>query len=285
MLQLLRNLFSTREGTRTVVVIDDDGTKPSSSHRLNPVSLWFACIAVIIAVIISVVVLLRYTPLGGVVYNQKEIRNAVIAIQQKVAALQDTVEARNVELNEMQRVIRTGKDTTLTPSPAVPAQSDDTNRVRSTSVPVPMRHYEVQRLPADAALISNLFSEAPEFPAPYPIEGTSTRSFNMSNSHYGLDIAATNSSPFKVVADGVIISQEWTFNYGYVIVVQHAEGVISIYKHAQTIEKATGETVQRGDILGNIGDVGILSSGPHLHIEIWKSGIPQNPLNYLVKSQ
>lgn len=282
MLKLLRKLFSTRDGARTVVIVNDDGTKPSSSYRLNPIKLWLTFIGIIAAVIIAVILLLRFTPMGKLVYNQNEIRKSVIAIQQKVAALQDTIEARNVQLNKMQNIIRIGKDTTLMSS-GVSSQNVDTSQAGIGAQPIPMQEFQVQRLPANTVLISKLFEEAPEFPTSYPVDGTLTRRFNIESGHYGIDIAASRKATFRVIADGVIINQEWTFNYGYVLMVQHSGGIISLYKHARTVNKATGETVQKGAILGTIGDVGILSSGPHLHLEIWKRGIPQNPLNYLVK--
>ena len=291
MLDFLKQLFSTRRGDRTIVIVDDDGTKPSNSFRHRPIMLWLASAGVIAGVILIVVILLRFTPLSGLVYDRGKIRQSVITIQQKVAALQDTIEARNIQLNKMQNIIREGGDTSITStfgdiedSPAIPENEDTAQSSGSTEL-MPMQRYQVQRLPADAVLISNLFSEAPDFPAPFPVQGTSTRTFNIDSEHYGLDIAASRGEPFRVIADGVILNQEWTFNYGFVIIVQHANGIVSVYKHALTVDKAIGETVRSGDILGTLGDVGILSSGPHLHLEIWKRGIPQNPLNYLVQSE
>src|SRR5699024_3849887 len=118
-------------------------------------------------------------------------------------------------------------------------------------------------------LVSNLLKNPPEFPISYPLEGTRSRGFNSEEGHFGLDIAVEDGSSFIVIADGVIISQEWTMNYGYVIVVQHGHHLVSVYKHANTIKHTVGDMVLRGDILGTIGDVGIISSGPHLHLEIW----------------
>lgn len=289
MFTLLKKLFSTRSGTQTVVVIQDDGTKPSSSHRLNPLWLWALTIGAFFVLVTAVVVLLRFTPLGGLVYNQDKIRSSVIAIQQRVEALQDTIEARNMQLNQMKRVIANGVDTTFEADPFSRQAGSELlamqSRGQSTAaVPPVLRADPVHRLPADAALISNLLDEAPDFPAPYPVEGIPSRTYNASTGHFGLDIAASAGVPFHAIADGVIISQEWTFNYGFVIVVQHAGGIVTIYKHARTVDKATGEVVRQGDMLGTVGDIGILSSGPHLHMEVWEQGMPRNPQNYLIKS-
>ncbi len=279
MLELLKKLFSTEDGSHTVVVINDDGTKPSSSYRLNPISLWSLTLGATLLIIIIVVVLLRFTPMGGFLYDQQELRESVIAIQQRVASLQDTIEARNMQLNRMQRVIAAGGDTTFN---VFPRRTEGVGRPSTERPADIMPDFEVQRLPIDAILISNLLNEAPSFPAAYPVDGTISRTYNKDTGHYGLDIAAEDGTAFSAIANGVIISREWTFNYGYVIVVQHAGGINTVYKHARTVDKALGDVVQAGDILGTLGDIGILSSGPHLHIEIWENGIPVNPQNYLI---
>jgi murein DD-endopeptidase MepM/ murein hydrolase activator NlpD len=65
--------------------------------------------------------------------------------------------------------------------------------------------------------------------------------------------------------------------------VQHSEGVITTYKHLSKLNKKEGDLVLKGDILGEIGNAGVLSTGPHLHLEISKNGVPQNPEVYLIK--
>jgi murein DD-endopeptidase MepM/ murein hydrolase activator NlpD len=310
MFKLIKKLFSTTDGRQTVVFVDDDGTRPSRSFRLKPGVLWMICISIFFAVVIVTVVLLRFTPLGGLVDDRGELRTSVIAIQQKVATLQDTINAQNMQLNAMQSIIVTGEDTTFRalpppesqPQPQPQSEAEETaesgaefepeekavpDEVEAESqleepIPIQPEPADIASLPADAVLISNLLETAPEFPAAYPVGGTPTRTFDIEKGHYGLDIAASDGDSFKSVAAGVIINQEWTFNYGFVIMIQHANEIISLYKHAQTVNKGVGETVQQGDILGTIGDVGMLSSGPHIHIEIWEGGIPQNPKNYLI---
>lgn len=73
-------------------------------------------------------------------------------------------------------------------------------------------------------------------------------------------------------------------NYGYVVHIQHENGIVSIFKHASGLTKEVGDIILKGDIVGTVGNVGTLSTGPHLHLEIWRNGVPQNPMMYLVKS-
>lgn len=230
-----------------------------------------------------VILVILFTPLGGFIYNEQNVRDSVITIQQKVAALQDTLEARNLQLQQIQEIMITGEDTTFSAPFSRQLAVDRGEQQAQSTAPSPQQT-KAKELPNDVVLISNLFERSSDFPAPFPLEGTTTRIFNSSMGHYGIDIAAKDDSDFKAVADGVILNQDWSLNYGYVIVVQHSNGLITIYKHASSTAKNVGESVLKGDILGTIGDVGILSTGPHLHIEIWENGIPQNPQNYLIKS-
>jgi len=276
MFELVKKLFSTQDGTHTVIIMNDDGTKPSSSHRLQPFYLWLFFLSVLAVTVIIVVCSFLFTPLGSFVYNQGNVRESVIAIQQKVVGLQDTLQARNAQLQQIKQILVTGDDSTMASLPPAaafkkPGSSDD---ALTSSL----------RVPENALVTSNLFGRTPNIEGNYPVDGTTTRRFNYSNGHLGVDIAAESGLPFRVIADGVIVSQGWTLNYGYVIIVQHGEGILSVYKHAAEVAHAVGESILKGTILGTIGDVGILSSGPHLHFEIWDQGIPQDPENYLINS-
>ncbi len=263
--------------------MQDEEPGSAVSNHLNRLILWLVCAGGLLGVIIIVVLVLKFTPLENLIFNYQKTRNSVLAIQHKMALLQDTINARNRQLQDMKKILLTGKDTVL----AASEPEGETDGFKSPEDKFAFRHTVSTRsmkLPSSAKLVENLFKQAPTFPAPYPLEGTLTRRFNLDTGHYGIDIAAKDGAAFKAIADGVIISEEWTFNYGYVIIIQHAHGIITVFKHARTLRKSIGQIVRSGDVLGTIGNVGILSSGPHLHFEIWKNGIPQNAQRYLLTS-
>lgn len=114
-----------------------------------------------------------------------------------------------------------------------------------------------------------------------PIKGVITNEFNRKKDHFGTDIVAKEDEPIKCVFDGVIVISHWTSETGYVIGVQHANGVFSLYKHNSILFKKTGEYVKSGEVIAIIGNSGELSSGPHLHFELWHKGTPVNPENYI----
>ncbi len=114
-----------------------------------------------------------------------------------------------------------------------------------------------------------------------PITGNITQRFNVKNRHFALDIVAKKGTPVKATADGTVIFSEWTAETGYVIIVDHISGFISVYKHNGTLLKQQGDFVKSGEVIASVGSTGELTTGPHLHFELWNNGYPVNPTNYI----
>ena len=110
-----------------------------------------------------------------------------------------------------------------------------------------------------------------------PIKGEITQSFNFNENHFAIDIAADIGTPVKSVLDGKIIFSEWSLETGYVVVIDHGENIISVYKHNSKTLKEQNDFVQAGEVIAYSGNQGNLSSGPLLHFELWKNGTPIDP--------
>lgn len=114
-----------------------------------------------------------------------------------------------------------------------------------------------------------------------PIEGIITDGYNPKKDHFGVDIVAKEGEPIVCVADGVVVFSSWTLDSGNVIGVQHRGNLISVYKHNSELLKNVGSFVTGGDIIAIIGNTGELTSGPHLHFELWHNGNSVNPQEYV----
>lgn len=284
MLDFIKKIFSSKNRDLTFVLFDDKEPESSTSYKFRPQKLWLLFYTSLVVTVLATFLVFMLTPLGDFIYSQEdeELRKSVIAISRKVDALKDSLNARDMQLAKIQEVLAIGKDTSFRVSSEIETEASGDNPVYfgEQSVLTEVNAYEM--ISKNEIIFSSLFKSAPEFPALYPVEGTLTRGYNPDKGHFGIDIAAKNNIRFKAIADGAVINQDWTTNYGYVIQVQHNNGIISIYKHASSVSKSIGDIVLKGEILGTAGDVGVLSSGPHLHLEIWKNGVPQNPSSYLI---
>ncbi len=114
-----------------------------------------------------------------------------------------------------------------------------------------------------------------------PIEGVVTQVFDEKKRHYGTDIVAKANAKVAAVLDGVVVFTGWTVKTGYVIQVQHANNLLSIYKHNSILLKQHGDYVRAGEVVAVVGNTGEESSGPHLHFELWRAGNPLNPEDFI----
>ncbi len=114
-----------------------------------------------------------------------------------------------------------------------------------------------------------------------PLDGIVTDGFDPRKDHYGIDLVAKENEPVRCTADGVVIMSSWTLDAGYVIAVQHTGNLISVYKHNSELFKNVGSFVVAGEVIATIGNTGELTSGPHLHLELWLNGNPVNPQEYI----
>jgi len=115
-----------------------------------------------------------------------------------------------------------------------------------------------------------------------PVNGIITRSFNPMEGHYGIDLVAEPNEVVKAALDGTVIMSTWTLETGYVIQVQHDYELLSVYKHNATLFKSVGQKVVAGDAIAIVGNSGELTTGPHLHFELWRDRVPLNPVDYIV---
>ena len=115
-----------------------------------------------------------------------------------------------------------------------------------------------------------------------PVRGIIIESFDVSIKHYGIDIVLKEQTPVKAVADGIVLLSEWTIDSGHTVIVYHKDQLTSIYKHNYLSKVKTGDYVKQGQVVALSGNTGELTSGPHLHFELWDSSGPINPEDLLL---
>ncbi len=115
-----------------------------------------------------------------------------------------------------------------------------------------------------------------------PVNGFISRGFNTSTGHMGIDIVVKTGTPIYAAASGYVIFSDYTVKDGYMMIISHSDGYITVYKHCSSLLKKARDIVLEGEIIALSGNSGEITTGPHLHFEIWKDGKPINPINLLI---
>lgn len=114
-----------------------------------------------------------------------------------------------------------------------------------------------------------------------PVKGVITQGYDAASKHYAVDVAVSNRTPVLAAADGTVLFASWTPDTGHVIVIEHTNKYITVYKHNKVVYRSQGDVVASGEVIAMAGSTGTLSTGPHLHFELWYHGYAVNPVNFI----
>ncbi len=114
-----------------------------------------------------------------------------------------------------------------------------------------------------------------------PVTGIVTGKYSKEKNHLAIDIVGKKNQPIVSVLNGHVIFVGQTQETGNVIYIQHSNNLLSVYKHVKDIKVKQGEYVKQGEVIALMGNTGEITSGPHLHFELWHNGIALNPIDYI----
>lgn len=284
MFDFLKKLYEKRHKMITIIMVEDDHTDEPSEYHLLPKFLFQLFAYSTLLILSLVIVVFGLTPVGPWLFDKEDevLRNKAIQLHQQLVALEDSLYVRDQQLSSIKKAIYTNQDTVFSTFKLNSSDYGITDRPVSSDFFSQKELENLQLVNGSNIIGSQILNNTIKFPAPWPVDGTMTRTFDPESQHFGVDIATEKKSLVKSIADGVIISSVWTLNYGYVIQIQHPDGYISIIKHCSQPLKNEGDTIMRGDVVGIVGESGIISSGPHVHIELWRDGVPLDPELFLI---
>ncbi len=114
-----------------------------------------------------------------------------------------------------------------------------------------------------------------------PVRGLVMAHFDNAGRHYGVDIATASNQGIKAVLDGTVVFSDFTTETGFTLQLQHDNNLVSVYKHNKELFKKVGDRVKAGEVVATVGNTGELTTGPHLHFELWHLGKPLNPEHFI----
>jgi len=268
------------------VVMNDSTFEKKFSFRLTPYNLFVAVGTIAIFLIISTTFIIAYTPLREYIpgYGDVNIQKDVYKLVLRTDSLESEIAKRDLYLTNISYIIQ-GKDfPSNTKKPSDTTLSDFNDMNADISKEDSMFREEIEKVDK-YNLIGNKENSNPNSLNSFfffaPIKGIITNSFNVYGKHYGLDIVADKNEAVKAALEGTVIFSDWTVRTGYIIAIQHQNNIISVYKHNSVLLKKEGDYARAGDPIAIIGESGELSTGPHLHFELWYNGKPVNPKEYI----
>jgi murein DD-endopeptidase MepM/ murein hydrolase activator NlpD len=268
-------------------VFNDTSHEEIFVFRANGLMTLVSVSLAVILIIGSVTLLISFTPLREFIpgYPNAQTRRAIVQNALKADSLEQAIKMWDFHLNNIQRIV-TGQEPlnleNLTPE-SLSADSELTpNLTARVSKEDSLLREEVLRQEQFNLGGGNRKIEQIEglhfFP---PVKGIISNGFNLATNHPFIDIAAQENSVVSAVLDGTVIMSAWTEETGYTIQIQHENDLISIYKHNSKLLKKSGEKVKAGTAISLVGNTGTLSSGVHLHFELWHKGVPIDPVKYI----
>lgn len=286
------------DGPSTVIVMDAEGFEQPRHYQVVPRHIMYFYGISVVGLAVLLLSFLILTPLKEFIpgYGTAEMRQNARLNSLRVAALQDSLEAQDRYVTHLRNLMLGEIDTTsfagaTMPSPATPAATDQApvrDELSTDWADHQQPAISVERLEASGGRPFRLTGEKGRtlpgvlMPALPPVDGFITRGFDARTGHYAIDIAVEEGTAVRSIGDGYVIFSDWTHEGGYAIAVQHADGFVTLFKHNQRLLKRVGDRAHAREPIAISGNSGEISTGPHLHFELWHDGLAQDPRNYMV---
>ena len=264
-----------------LVILNEETYEERISYRLNRLNIFLLTAFMALIIVITTICLIAFTSIKEYIpgYDSTTLRNIAAQNIEKLDSLTFVMEKNQEFINSIGAVILGETTEEEFKKETVINRVDISDLDFKTNLEDSLLRRIVEKEDRFNALESS--SSKVKFVLFSPIYGEVTSPFDFGIKHLGTDIAASTNTPVKAVADGTIVLAEWTVETGFVVVVEHSFGLTSIYKHNSSGLISQGDLVKAGQVLALSGNTGELSTGPHLHFELWSDGSPTNPEDYI----
>ena len=266
-----------------LVILNEDTFEERFAIKLTRLNVFVIMSLSAIVLIALTTVLIAFTPLREYIpgYSSTALKKEATNLNFKTDSLQQVINVNEQYLESIKRVLKGDVATVeFNKDSIIKAAELDTEKYNLN----PSREDSILREKVNKEDKYNLFESATSkvsfvlFP---PVTGTISEGYNVEEKHFAVDIVVAKSTPVKAADDGTVVLAEWTTQTGYVVIIDHGNGLISAYKHNASLTKEQGDLVKAGEVIAISGDAGELTTGPHLHFELWTDGYPIDPTTFI----
>ena len=283
-----KNIIKKLYQKYTLIILNEDTHDEQLSFRLNRMNFLVIVAILSFFIFLGTYFTLVYTPLREYIlpeekYIEVSDKEEIFNLTNQIEELEEKIASNDLYINNLKAIL-SGE----VPFPQIVVENNE------IATPIDLSKIDLSPKKEDLELRKEvekeeLFSISPDIDTQEtgsllftPVKGIVTADYNVEENHLAIDIAAQHGEAIKAVDAGTVIFTDWTPDTGFVIVIQHRLGMVSVYKHALTVYKKLGEVVKKGEVIAAVGNTGELTTGPHLHFELWIDGSPVDPQQYIV---
>lgn len=266
-----------------LVILNEDTFEERLAFKLTRLNVFVLLGISAIVLICFTILFIAFTPLREYIpgYSSTKLKKQAVELNFKTDSLQQVITYNDQYYASIKKVLK-GEVSTVefNRDSIIEAANIDVSKIDLSASEAD----SILRAKVEKEDKYNLFETARSktnfllFP---PVNGHISEHYNLEEKHYAVDIVVAKNTPVKATADGTVIFAEWTAQTGFVILIEHSHGLLSVYKHNATLTKTQGDLVKAGEVIATSGNTGDLTTGPHLHFELWSDGYSVNPTNFI----
>ncbi len=261
--------------------MNHDTFEERMSFKLNRLNVFVIGGLLALFLIIFTYLLIAFTPLREYIpgYSSTKLKKTASSLVYKVDSLEQKLKVNELYINKIQAMLNGDFSSNVNIDTLVDKKQIKENLNLNASHKDSIFRHDIEQ--KDRYSVFEQATKKNEIVFFAPVKGEITGTFNSENRHFAIDIAVVKNTPVKAVADGTVIFSGFTAETGYVIIIEHTQAFLSVYKHNASLFKEQGDLVKSGEVIASTGNTGELTTGPHLHFELWNDGYPVNPQDFI----
>jgi hypothetical protein len=280
-----KSFFKRLKHKYRLIIFNDHTYEEVVSVRLTKMNVFSIFGTSTIFLIALVTILIAFTPIREFIpgYPDGSLRRDLIMNAVLLDSLENEIRIREQFMENLRDIVAGREPRKFEYNPDTQIHSEDIQFIRSEQDSVLRAQIEAEE-PLNFNVTRELVLRGNHSVSHFlpPVNGLITNRFNPVQNHFGIDLVTEVNQPVLATMDGTVTIANWTIETGYVIQIQHENNYLSFYKHNAELLKRTGDHVRAGEAIAIVGNSGELTTGPHLHFELWQNGVPLNPESYIL---
>ena len=277
--QLYRRLVSKGR----IIIIKEDTLEERFSIGFNIIKLFIFVMVSSISIIAFTTVIIAFTPLREYIpgYSSTSLKKSATQLAIKSDSLELVIRENSHYIESIKKVLKNEFEFAHLSKDSISANATlnvPKIQLEPRQSELKLREYVEQEDKYNLLEKSTFLEKTVLFP---PIKGKLIKMFNLKEKQQSVTIQLGMDRSIKATSKGTVIFADWTIENAYVIIIEHKEDIISVYKRCASINKSVGDFVRTGEVIGLGGTTTVSPKNAQLVFELWKNGYPIDPVGLI----